>query len=264
MMANNMRFVRRGEGILRTLDDLRSKRIYPYLSVVEGWNGVHLQLEQYGEVVSFSSCDYIGASQRDDVKSAVCESVRRWGVNTPGAQLYSGYTEVHRDLESQLGNLYGGSAILFPSGFHANVGVLTALAGPDDLIVMDQFSHASLAIGARLSGARVEIFPSQDLSVAMQKLALPGARKLLVSDGVFSADGTICDIQGLRELASLHNAQLIVDDAHGIAALGRKGIGVVDGGLSVGGGLPEVLVGTLSKGIGSAGGFVVSFAAVDR
>jgi 8-amino-7-oxononanoate synthase len=161
----------------------------------------------------------------------------------------------HRELERALAAFLDRSAALvFPSGYQTNVGVLTALAGRDDLIVSDALNHASLVDGCRLSRARVEIYPHGDAAAARRLLetAGPARRRLLVTESLFSMDGDAAPLAALAEIAAATDSILVVDEAHAFGVLGPGGRGLC----AAAGVAPDVLIGTLGKAAGAAGGFV--------
>ena len=200
-------------------------------------------------VVSFSSNDYLGLSAHPAVMAAAHEAIDRWGTGAGAARLIGGSRPVHADLEAELADWKGTeAALVFPSGFAANLGVLSALAGVGVVICSDALNHASIFDGCRLArslGAMVEVYPHGDVEAATAALGPPGRRGIVVTDTVFSMDGDVAPVNELAGLCAHHGALLVLDEAH--AVLGPH----VET-------LPcEVLhVGTLSKFLGSQGGFV--------
>jgi len=208
-------------------------------------------------VTNFATNDYLGLTQDDRVKAAALEAIRRFGTGSGSSRLLGGHFAVHEALESLLAEWKGTEkALVFSSGYAANVGVLTALTGSDDGIFSDALNHASIIDGCRLSRATVRVYPHGDidyLASLLAKTPLKG-RRFIVSDGVFSMDGDIAPLRQLIELVERFDAWLVVDDAHGHGVVGRFGRGVVDA-LDI---HHErvVQVGTLSKALASQGGFV--------
>ena len=204
------------------------------------------------KVVSFASNDYLGLSQHPTVAAAARDAVDTFGTGAGAARLIVGSRPVHDELEADLAEWKGtGAALLFPTGYQANLGVLGALAAaaPGTLICSDELNHASIIDGARLAQADVAVFPHRDL-VALDQLlvAAAGRPTIVVSDSVFSMDGDLADVRGLAALCHRHDALLVLDEAH--AVLGPD---APDG---------TVIVGTLSKTLGAAGGYVAASRAI--
>jgi 8-amino-7-oxononanoate synthase len=187
----------------------------------------------------------------------MAEAARRWGAGTGAAHLLTGHTREHHELELELAAFTGReSALLFSTGYMANVGVIQALCGRTDVVVQDKLNHASLLDGARLSGARLQRYAHADVGQAESLLQDAGARAtLLATDGVFSMDGDIAPLAELAQLAAQAQAWFLVDDAHGLGVIGARGRGSLElAGLDSR--QVPLLVGTLGKALGSFGAFV--------
>ena len=210
---------------------------------------------QGAPVVSFASNDYLGLTQHPDVVAAAHTALDRWGTGSGAARLIVGSRPVHTELEDALARWkHAERAVLFSTGFAANLGVLTTFAGPDVLVCSDELNHASIIDGRRLSGARLAVYRHRDLAHLDELLATSGhARTVVVSETVFSMDGDVAPIDELRDVCAAHGALLVLDEAH--AVLGPE-LGHVDG---------DVLrVGTLSKTLGALGGFVAGSEALTQ
>ncbi|MBB4927023.1 8-amino-7-oxononanoate synthase [Kitasatospora kifunensis] len=209
-------------------------------------------------VLDLASNDYLGLTHHPEVTRAAAEAALRWGAGATGSRLVTGTTELHAELEVELADFYGvEAALVFSSGYAANLAALTALTDPDTLIVSDAYNHASLIDGCRLSRADVHRAPHADPDAAAAVLAeRHQPRALLVSDTVFSVDGNAAPLTGLAAAARAHGAALLVDDAHGLGVLGAGGRGALTAaGLA---GEPDVVAtATLSKSLGSQGGVVL-------
>jgi 8-amino-7-oxononanoate synthase len=209
------------------------------------------------ELVNFCSNDYLGLAHDRRLGAAMSAAVERWGAGAGAAHLLTGHTREHHELEQELAAFTGRqSALLFSTGYMANVGVIQALCSRADVVVQDRLNHASLLDGARLSGARLQRYAHGDLAGADALLEEAGERAtMLATDGVFSMDGDIAPLARLAESAARHRAWLLVDDAHGLGVMGATGRGTLE---DVG--LDEqqvpLLVGTLGKALGSFGAFV--------
>ncbi|MDP2727005.1 MAG: 8-amino-7-oxononanoate synthase, partial [Dehalococcoidia bacterium] len=191
------------------------------------------------------------------VKAAAQEAIGTWGCGSGSARLISGTLGPHQALEDRLARFLGmDAALLFSSGYMANLGAITALVGPGDAIFSDQLNHASIVDGCRLSGARICIYPHGNVD-ALEELLRGAAsfrRRLIITEGLFSMEGFLAPLPELVRLAGRYGAILMVDDAHGIGVLGDGGRGILEQlGLEAG---VNVLVGTLGKAMGSGGAFV--------
>lgn len=226
------------------------------LRTVEHANGPWLEIGGR-RLLSFCGNDYLGLAQHPRLIDALVGSAREEGVGSASAHLICGHRAEHAELEEALAAWTGRErALLFSSGYMANLGVLQALLGPGDVCVQDKLNHACLLDGAKLSGAELKRYPHADVAAAARQLDVhPDAVTLLATDGVFSMDG---DVAPLRELAALcadAQATLMVDDAHGIGVLGPHGSGSVSA-AGLGQHQVPVLMATLGKALGCAGAFV--------
>jgi 8-amino-7-oxononanoate synthase len=207
-------------------------------------------------VLNFCSNDYLGLACHPAVAEAAASSSRRSGFGAGAARLVSGEQQEHRLLEQQLAAHVGlPAALLFPSGYQANIGVVTTLAGPGDLLVSDAANHASIIDGCRLSRATVRVYPHRDVDAARLALSADPSqyrRRILLTESLFSMDGDLAPLAALAELARASEAALVVDEAHALGVLGPGGRGLC----AAAGIVPDALVGTLGKALGSAGGFV--------
>jgi 8-amino-7-oxononanoate synthase len=205
----------------------------------------------------FASNDYLGLSQDPRVIAAALEGTAECGTGSGGSQLVVGRSPWHARLETRLADFEGQeAALLFPTGYAANVGTITALAGSGDLICSDRLNHASLIDGCRLSGAELHVYDHDRLDRLEERLSASNnvRRTLIVTDGVFSMDGLLAPLAELCTLAKRYNAELLVDEAHATGVFGPRGRGAAER-LQVEEQV-AVRVGTLSKAIGSLGGFV--------
>ena len=208
-------------------------------------------------LLSFATNDYLGLAAHPGVREALTQAVQKWGVGASAAHLLGGHRAPHAELEQALADWTGReAALLFATGYMANVGVLDALLEPGDLCVQDRLNHASLLDGARMAGAELRRYPHVDIAAAARRLAVrPSASALLATDGVFSMDGDIAPLVDLATLAHGSHATLLVDDAHGIGVLGPDGAGSVAA-VGLDARAVPVLVGTLGKALGTQGAFI--------
>jgi 8-amino-7-oxononanoate synthase len=207
--------------------------------------------------VSFSSNDYLGLAAHPALAQAAAAAVTEHGFGGAAARLVAGNLPPHASLESALASfLHTETTLLFPTGYQTNLGVLTALAGPEDLIVSDALNHASLIDGCRLSRASVRVYAHAQPAAARALLATDDAqrcrRRFLVTESLFSMDGDVAPLADLAAVAATTNTALVLDEAHAVGALGPSGRGLA----AAAGIQPDVLIGTLGKAFGSFGGFV--------
>jgi 8-amino-7-oxononanoate synthase len=221
-----------------------------------------VELEVRGRsMLSFCSNDYLGLASHPALAAAAAAVAARDGFGASASRLVAGDLPAHRALEAVLAaTLDRPAALVFPTGYQTNLGVLTALAGRDDLIVSDALNHASLVDGCRLSRARVAIYPHGNARAARRLLAAGRRfrRRLLVTESLFSMDGDAAPLRRLADAAGATDSILVVDEAHAFGVLGPGGRGLC----AAAGVVPDVLVGTLGKAVGAAGGFVAAAAAV--
>lgn len=211
-------------------------------------------------LIAFASNDYLGLANDAALKQGAIDAIAQWGVGAGASQLVSGRLGIFDELEQRLaGFAQREAALFFPSGFQANLGVLTALADRHDVIFADRVNHASLIDGALLSRAQHVRYPHVDIDSLQHKLAntpvAAGGTRLIVTDSVFSMDGDEAPLAELLALAEQYDAWLVVDDAHGLGVLGPQGRGSI-----AAASLPPhpnlVMIGTLGKAAGVSGAFV--------
>jgi 8-amino-7-oxononanoate synthase len=214
-------------------------------------------------VLDVASNDYLGLATDPRVAGAAAEAARSWGAGSTGSRLVTGTTRAHAELEHELADFVRGpAALVFSSGYLANVGVITALGGRDVAVVSDTANHASLIDGCRLSGSAVTVVPHRDVdAVARALAAAERPHRLVVTDAVFSVDGDLAPLAELHAVARAHDALLVVDEAHALGVIGPEGRGGVEAaGLA---GEPDVVrTAVLSKSLGSQGGAVIAAAEV--
>jgi 8-amino-7-oxononanoate synthase len=208
--------------------------------------------------------DYLGLSRHPEVIAAGIAALQTWGAGSTGSRLVTGSTELHQELEASLASHTGAeSSLVFSSGYTANLGALTALAGPGTLVVSDERNHASIVDACRLSRAEIAVSPHADPEAIAKVLAArpAGMRAVIVTDSVFSADGDLAPLAELSEVALHAGAAMLVDEAHALGAIGVAGAGAVAAaGLA---GAPHIVSTiTLSKALGSQGGAVLGPAPV--
>lgn len=216
-------------------------------------------------VVDLAGNDYLGLSRHPGVTAAATEALTGYGLGATGSRLVRGSTDVHDVLEAELAGWLGtGRALVFSSGYLANLGAVRALVRPGALVISDAHNHASLIDGCRISGAETIVTPHADVTAVEAALAAaPGRPAVVVTESVFSVDGDLAPLERLHQAARRHGALLLVDDAHGLGVTGPQGAGAVRAaGLT---GEPDVVVtATLSKALGGSGGVVAGPAELIR
>ncbi len=213
-------------------------------------------------LLSFSCNDYLNLSRHPAIIKAAVEAAQRYGVGAGASRLVTGNHPLYDELESRLARLKGTeAACVFGSGYLANIGIIPALAGSGDLILVDELSHACIHAGAKLSGATVRRYRHGDMADAEALLAEHRgghAHALIATDGVFSMDGDLAPLEDLSALAQRHDAWLLADDAHGLGVVGHgRGSSFANGGADV-----PLQMGTLSKAVGAYGGYLCASQAV--
>jgi 8-amino-7-oxononanoate synthase len=209
-------------------------------------------------LISFCSNDYLGLANDPALVTAACAGARAWGVGSGASHLVSGHQSPHQALEDKLAAFTGfARALLFSTGYMANLGIVPALAGRGDAVFADKLNHASLIDAVQLSRADSQRYAHADLAALERLLARSSARrKLILTDAVFSMDGDLAPLPGLLELAERHDAWLVVDDAHGFGVLGENGRGSLAH-FGIAADHPRlVYMGTLGKAAGASGAFV--------
>ncbi len=209
------------------------------------------------QLLNFSSNDYLGLANHPDIITSFKVATDIYGVGTGSAHLISGHTKAHQALEEALADFTGRErALLFSTGYMANIGVLNALAERGDVIYADRLNHASLVDGALLSKASTKRYQHNDThSLERQLKTQQTGNKLIVSDGVFSMDGDIAKVNSLANIANKHQAWLMIDDAHGFGTLGTNGAGLLQQQQLEQDDVP-ILMATLGKAVGTAGAFI--------
>lgn len=243
------------------LQELEDRGMYRKVRTLQ-LTGTHQALLEGHPVTLFCSNDYLGLTRHPRLIKAFQDAAVH-GTGSGAARLISGSTDFHDRLEKKIAQFKGcEKALLFSTGYLANLGVLSGLAGEGDLILMDKLCHASLIDGARLSGAALRIFPHKQYARCEEILSQSGEfrRRILVTDSVFSMDGDIADLGELIRLKEKYDAVLVVDDAHGTGVTGPEGRGSCEDPNT--GKRPDVIVGTLSKALGCLGGFAAGSEAV--
>ena len=237
------------------LAERRAADLYRHRPLLQSPQGPEVVVDGQA-LLAFCSNDYLGLANHPEVIAAWRAGAERWGVGGGASHLVIGHSTPHHQLEEALAELTGRPrALLFSTGYMANLGALTALVGQGDTVLQDRLNHASLLDGGLLSGARFSRYLHNDAASLQSRLDKAVGNTLVVTDGVFSMDGDLADLPALAAAAQARDAWLMVDDAHGLGTLGRNGGGIVE---HFGLGIDQVpvLIGTLGKACGTAGAFV--------
>ncbi len=239
---------------------LRNQGLYRDLRLFDTTASLHLP-----STTNFSSNDYLGLAKDARLRSAAVASIGRYGTGSTASRLMAGNSEIVEQLEQDLARMTGmEAALVFGSGFLTNLGVLASISEERDEIFSDELNHASIIDGIRLSRARRSRFKHKDLDhlEALVRKSSATGKRIIVSESVFSMDGDLAPVEGLADIARRHDSLLMIDEAHAIGVRGRSGGGVCrTAGHEV---HPDIVVGTLSKALGSYGGFVACSDAARR
>lgn len=245
----------------KSLDTIKKANWYRQPQAIAGKAGAVVAL--YGQpLVNFASNDYLGLAGDERLIQAAIEATQTYGTGSTGSRLTSGHRDLHRELEQAIAALkQTEDALVFSSGYLANLGTISAIVNQRDLILGDQYNHSSLKNGAKLSGATCLDFAHNDMAQLRQLLEThrPQYRRCLITaDSVFSMDGDLCPLPDMVALAEEFEAMLLIDEAHATGVLGQTGAGVTEHFACTG--QPIIQIGTLSKALGSLGGYVAGSA----
>ncbi|WP_245918780.1 8-amino-7-oxononanoate synthase [Melittangium boletus] len=239
------------------LEALKARGLRRFLEPLDSPQGPLVRVG--GEtLVNFSSNDYLGLAGSPTVRAAAAAALEVHGVGSGASRLVVGDTAAHHRLEARLAAFERSeAALVFNSGYAANVGTLQALVGPEDVVFSDALNHASLIDGCRLSRARTVVYPHADVEALTRALAsTPARRRLVVTDSVFSMDGDVAPLRDIVEVCQAHGAALLVDEAHATGVLGERGAGLCEElGLES---AVDVRMGTLSKSLGGLGAYIAA------
>ncbi|MDO8730905.1 MAG: 8-amino-7-oxononanoate synthase [Candidatus Omnitrophota bacterium] len=245
------------ENLQKELDDLEARGLRRICRQVEAVEGARIRMDGRW-LLHFSSNGYLGLARHPAVVAAAEEAAARYGTGSGSARLIGGNLPPHEELERELARFkQAEDCLLFSTGYMASLGIITALTGPEDLVVGDRLNHASLIDACRLSGAALRVYPHSDadrLEEVLKERRGRYRRAMVVTEGVFSMDGDLPPLPRIAEITRRHDAWLLVDDAHGTGVFGEQGRGSLE---HFGMETKEILqMGTLSKALGSQGGYL--------
>lgn len=237
-------------------NSIRRKGLYPFFRPISSAQDTEVTIDGK-KVLMFGSNSYLGLTNHPKIKEAAIEATKIYGTGCAGSRFLNGTLDIHINLENRLAEFTGKqAAALFSTGFQANLGALSCVVGRNDYIFLDEYDHASIIDGTRLSFAKVQKFSHNNMQDLEQKLSnLPFETiKLIVVDGIFSMEGDIAKLPAIVELAEKYGASIMVDDAHSLGVIGEKGAGTASHfGLTD---KVDLIMGTFSKSFASLGGFV--------
>lgn len=253
--------------ILKILNLVKIKLGYPMVKVLQSATGTEAMIDNK-KILMFGSYNYLGLANNEEVKSKAKEIIDRFGIGTGGVRLLTGSMIIHEEMEKLVSEFTGHEAcVSIASGFGTNTGVIPAIINlmgfgkyilaRKAVIFSDEYNHASIVDGCRLSNAKVEVYKHnniQDLEKKISKWGYKRYRKLIITDGVFSMDGDVCHLDKILDVAKKYNALTMVDDAHSFGVLGKTGSGTAE--YFNRKGEVDINMGTFSKGVGVSGGFV--------
>jgi glycine C-acetyltransferase len=246
-------------GYLRTqLDELDQAGLRLRIRTLEDTQAARARFDGR-DVINLASNNYLGLCGDPRMREAAAKAAEEFGAGSGAVRSIAGTMSLHRELERRFASFKGAeAALMFPSGFAANAGTVSAILTREDVIVSDELNHASIIDGARLSRAEIKVFPHRDVKAAerlLEETKADGRNQLLITDGVFSMDGDIAPLAELVEVAERHDAIMMIDDAHASGVLGENGKGTVSH-FGLDPARVDIQVGTLSKAIGVLGGFI--------
>ncbi len=237
---------------------LREKGLYPYFRPIESAQDTEVLIDNK-RVLMFGSNSYLGLTNHPKIKEASKKAIDKYGTGCAGSRFLNGTLDIHIELENRLATLVGKeAAVLFSTGYQVNLGVLSCITGRNDYLILDEFDHACIIDGSRLSFSKVLKYAHNDMNDLQRKLALlpEEAVKVIAVDGIFSMEGDIVKLPEIVKLADQYGANIMVDDAHSLGVIGHNGAGTASHfGLTE---HVDLIMGTFSKSLASLGGFIAA------
>lgn len=242
--------------LTKGIEKLKKEGLYRESTIIESQQGSRIRIGGK-ELINFASNDYLGLSQHPRVIEASQRAIERFGTGIGSSRLLSGSLSLHTALEEKLAQFKGTeAALVFSSGYAANLGIISSMAHKDNLIIIDKLNHASIIDGCRLSQATWRVYPHNDMTALERILSKSSSygQRFIITETIFSMDGDIANLQEIVRLSKKYNALLMVDEAHSTGVLGKEGKGAIEYlGLER---QVDIQMGTLSKALASLGGFV--------
>src|ERR1700760_4003711 len=237
---------------------IREKGLYPYFRPIESGQDSEVMID-HNRVLMCGSNSYLGLTNHPKIKEASKRAIDKYGTGCAGSRFLNGTLDIHIELENRLATYVGKeAAVLFSTGFQVNLGVLSCITGRNDYLILDEYDHASLIDGSRLSFSKVIKYAHNDMDDLRRKLSIlpEESVKLIVVDGIFSMEGDIVKLPEIVELADKYGANIMVDDAHSLGVIGDKGAGTASHFNLTN--EVDLIMGTFSKSLASLGGFIAS------
>jgi glycine C-acetyltransferase/8-amino-7-oxononanoate synthase len=248
------------EFIEEELNSLKESGLYRFLKTIRKTDGRIIEIDGK-EYLNFCSNNYLGLSNHPKVIEAAQAACKEFGAGCGASRLITGNTILHAELENRIAKFKGReAAIVFPTGYMANLGAITSLVDENDTVIIDRLDHASIIDACRLSRAKLQVYPHKDMKALEKILGRAGnfKKRLIVTDSVFSMDGDLAPLPEIISLAKEYNAITMIDEAHATGIIGPNGKGLEEHfGLE---GKTDIIMGTLSKSVGSLGGFIAGSA----
>jgi len=237
---------------------IRDKGLYPYFRPIESGQDTEVIIDNK-RVLMFGSNSYLGLTNHPKIKEASKKAIDKYGTGCAGSRFLNGTLDIHIELEKRLATYVGKqAAVLFSTGFQVNLGVLSCITGRNDYLILDEYDHASLIDGSRLSFSKVIKYAHNDMADLQRKLSIlpEEAVKVIAVDGIFSMEGDIVKLPEIVEIADQYGANIMVDDAHSLGVIGKNGAGTASHfGLT---NEVDLIMGTFSKSLASLGGFIAA------
>jgi len=244
------------EFISKELKDLKDQDLLRECSIIESAQGPVARIDGKAYIL-FCSNNYLDITNHPKIKQAAIDAINTYGCGTGASRLISGTMTIHQTLEKKIAEFKDTeAALLFPTGYMANLGAICSIVSKGDIVISDKHNHASIIDGCRWSGATLRVYPHNNINKLDSLLQRASAfrRKLIITESVFSMDGDIAPLPEIVEIARRYNALIMVDDAHATGVFGRHGKGMIEHcGLE---GKVDIIMGSLSKAVGSIGGFI--------
>lgn len=244
----------------KELEYLKKQGLYRELKVISSTIGSKVNIGQK-EFINFASNDYLGLTQHPKVKDAAKRAIEKYGTGSTASRLLGGNFDIHQQLEKKVAEFKGTeSALVFSSGYAANLGIISSILNKDDVIIIDKLNHASIIDGCRLSKAKLQVYPHNDM-FALERILIKSKhyrKRLIITETIFSMDGDLALLPEIVNLAKKYKALIMLDEAHATGVLGKNGKGAVEY-FGLGSGKEQMIdiqMGTFSKALGSMGGFV--------
>ncbi len=239
-------------------NDARTKGIYPFFRPISSAQDTEVIIDGK-KVLMFGSNAYLGLTNHPKIKEAAKEALEKYGTGCAGSRFLNGTLDIHLELEERLARLVGkDAALIFSTGFQVNLGVISCISGRHDYLILDEYDHASILDGCRLSTSKVLKYRHNNMYSLEQKLrGIPeDSNKIIIVDGIFSMEGDIVNLPEISAIASRYGAHIMVDDSHGLGVIGPQGSGTAAHfGLT---NEVELIMGTFSKSFASLGGFIAA------